>query len=113
MLYQSFQACSDLLQAVQSMARFAGTVGQPWLRPDRGETSLGLNMAAFLDVLADTRITFARPPFGIESVQLGNRSFDVIEEVVHATPFGSLLHFKKPGAPAQPRVLVAAPLSGH
>ena len=115
MLYQSFQACSDLAQAVQTMARFAGTVGAPWLRPgaDRGETEFGLKLAAFFDVLADTKVTFTRPPFGIDSVPVGERRFDVVEEVVHSTPFGSLLHFKKPGAPVMPQVLVCAPLSGH
>jgi poly(3-hydroxybutyrate) depolymerase len=115
MLYQSFQTCSDMLQAVQTAARFAGTVGAPWLRPGagRGADGAGLKMAAWLDLLADSRITFERPPFGIEQVRCGDRDYDVVEEVVHATPFGSLLHFRKAGAPTQPRVLVAAPLSGH
>ena len=27
--------------------------------------------------------------------------------------FGTLLRFAKPGAPAQPRVLIVAPMSGH
>ena len=30
-----------------------------------------------------------------------------------ATPFGSLLHFKKDNAPEQPRMLLVAPMSGH
>jgi poly(3-hydroxybutyrate) depolymerase len=37
----------------------------------------------------------------------------VIEEVVYATPFGSLLHIKKLDAPEQPRMLLVAPMSGH
>ena len=35
------------------------------------------------------------------------------EEVVFATPFGSLLHFKKENSPEQPRMLLVAPMSGH
>ena len=35
------------------------------------------------------------------------------EEAADVTPFGTLLHFKKDVAQAQPRVLVVAPLSGH
>ena len=35
------------------------------------------------------------------------------EEPAARTPFGTLLHFKKDVAVAQPRVLVVAPLSGH
>ncbi len=37
----------------------------------------------------------------------------VHEEEVFATPFGTLLRFAKEGVPAQPRVLLVAPLSGH
>ncbi len=35
------------------------------------------------------------------------------EEAADRTPFGTLLHFKKDIATAQPRVLLIAPLSGH
>jgi poly-beta-hydroxyalkanoate depolymerase len=37
----------------------------------------------------------------------------VSEEAVVATPFGTLLHFRKDVATPQPRMLVVAPLSGH
>jgi len=46
-------------------------------------------------------------------VQVGNREVAVREEPLHATPFGTLLQFKKDSSLAQPRVLVVAPLSGH
>src|SRR5262249_25162603 len=42
-----------------------------------------------------------------------NREVAVTEEPLAATPFGTLLHFKKDAAAPQPRVLVVAPLSGH
>ena len=44
---------------------------------------------------------------------VGNRELAVTEEVAYATPFGSLLHFRKEDAPEQPRVLLVAPMSGH
>ncbi len=44
---------------------------------------------------------------------VGNRECAVTEEITYATPFGSLLHFKKDGGPSQPRVLLVAPMSGH
>ncbi len=44
---------------------------------------------------------------------VGNRELEVTEEVVYATPFGSLLHFKKENSPEQPRMLLVAPMSGH
>ena len=44
---------------------------------------------------------------------VGNQELEVTEEVVYATPFGSLLHFKKENSPEQPRMLLVAPMSGH
>ena len=46
-------------------------------------------------------------------MQVGNRDVPVVEEVVLGLPFGNLLHFRKDMETPQPRVLVAAPLSGH
>jgi polyhydroxyalkanoate depolymerase len=58
-------------------------------------------------------LTFARPAFGISGVRVGNRDVPVIEEPVTATPFGTLLRFRKDIDAPQPKVLVVAPLSGH
>jgi polyhydroxyalkanoate depolymerase len=44
---------------------------------------------------------------------VGNREVAVTEKAADATPFGTLLHFKKDIEQAQPRVLLIAPLSGH
>jgi polyhydroxyalkanoate depolymerase len=63
--------------------------------------------------MARAGLTHARPPYGINSVVVGNREVAVTEEVADATPFGTLLHFKKDTVSAQPRVLLVAPLSGH
>jgi len=66
---------------------------------------------ALVDLL---RLTHQRPAFGIESVTLEGRLLKVREEVAMRTPFGTLLHFRKTGAPSdQPRVLMVAPMSGH
>ena len=46
-------------------------------------------------------------------MRVGNRDVAVREVPLAATPFGTLLHFKKEIDVAQPRVLVVAPLSGH
>ena len=65
---------------------------------------------------AASRVTSSatpRPGFGIASVPVGNREVPVTEEVVLDLPFGRLLHFAKDVDTPQPRMLVAAPLSGH
>ena len=68
-------------------------------------------------LIANTRVTHKRPPFGITSVEIQGRTVPVIEETVAATPFANLLRFRQADAPPNmaplPRVLVAAPLSGH
>jgi poly(3-hydroxybutyrate) depolymerase len=59
------------------------------------------------------RLTHTRPPFGITHVTVGNRDVEVTEEAAARTSFGTLLHFRKNIAAAQPRVLIVAPLSGQ
>jgi polyhydroxyalkanoate depolymerase len=44
---------------------------------------------------------------------VGNREVEVREQAAFATPFGTLLHFRKDMPTVQPRVLMVAPLSGH
>ena len=70
-------------------------------------------LAATLELITRSSLTYARPAYGIKPVTVGNRDYEVTEEVTYATPFGSLLHFKKDGAPPQPQVLLVAPMSGH
>jgi polyhydroxyalkanoate depolymerase len=58
-------------------------------------------------------LTHVRPPFGIASVTVDGRDVAVHEERVSATPFATLLRFRKDLERPQPRVLIVAPLSGH
>ncbi|MEO5694233.1 MAG: polyhydroxyalkanoate depolymerase [Usitatibacter sp.] len=71
------------------------------------------NVAAAFDLM--TRITqdYERRAFGIKSVHCGKKTYEVKETYDLEKPFCRLLHFRKVGAPAQPRVVVFAPLSGH
>ena len=71
------------------------------------------NLTAVYELIARAGLTHTRPPFGIDSSMVGNREVEVHEEAAASTPFGTLLHFKKDIATAQPRVLLVAPLSGH
>ena len=71
------------------------------------------NLNAAYELIARAGLTHARPPFGIDSVMVGNREVAVSEEAADVTPFGTLLHFKKDVDQDQPRVLLIAPLSGH
>jgi polyhydroxyalkanoate depolymerase len=111
-IYESFQAYSDFTTPVRLLADVAtragggsrpGIFGHDWARKS----------LAACELVALAGLRHERPAFGIDSVTVGGREVGVKDEVVYATPFGSLLHFRKALNHRQPRVLLVAPLSGH
>lgn len=111
MMYQAYQAHSDLMRPLRLMARLAapflqspvpGPSQQPWRR-----------LAAACSLLELAEVTHRRPPWAIDTVDVDGESVPVLEESAAATPFATLLRFRKAGASEQPRVLVVAPMSGH
>ncbi len=84
---------------------------QPW--PPVGRLFSDYGLDGILDAFPNLAITPSPLPFGISEVSHGDRIAPVTEEAADATPFASLLHFKKETNAAQPRVLIIAPMSGH
>jgi poly(3-hydroxybutyrate) depolymerase len=112
MLYQAYQAHSDIMVPVRSWATSAlGAIGQPL--SGFTDNAVLRNLTAAYELIARAGLTHHRPPYGIDRVTVGNREVAVREEPARVTPFGTLLHFKKDIDTAQPRVLLVAPLSGH
>ena len=111
MLYQAYQLQTDLGSPLRLMAQHLSAA--LWLQ--RTERSLLRQVSAACDVISRLRLTHTRPAYGIDAVQIGERSVPVIEENLLKLPFGSLLRFRKddPSLPEQPKVLLVAPLSGH
>jgi polyhydroxyalkanoate depolymerase len=110
MLYLAYQLQSDFMTPIRTWANMAaGSGGAPLLFDHPAMR----NLTAVYELIARAGLTHTRPPFGIQSVTVGNREVEVREEAVATTPFGTLLHFKKDIATAQPRILLVAPLSGH
>jgi poly(3-hydroxybutyrate) depolymerase len=111
MLYQMYQAQSDLLAParaaaglwVEMLARVPQWKALPAVRL----------MAASAELFNTAIVTHKRRPFGIASVEMDNRTVAVTERVVAATPFCNLLRFEKDCLTPQPKVLVIAPMSGH
>jgi poly(3-hydroxybutyrate) depolymerase len=112
MMYQAYQAQSDLMWPLRTMAKMSvpmlsdstfGLAGQPTMR----------QAAAACRVLELAEVTHKRPPWRIDQVMVKGEPVPVIEEAVMATPFATLLRFRKEGAPPQPKVLIVAPMSGH
>ncbi len=112
MLYQAYQAHSDIMVPVRALAGMAARTMGTRLNGSARPSALG-NLTAAYELIARAGLTHARPPYGIDSVMVGNREVAVTEEAAEVTPFGTLLHFKKDIDQAQPRVLLIAPLSGH
>ena len=112
MMYQAYQAQSDLMWPLRTLAKMSVPMlqdpgfGLPAQSPSR-------RMAAACKVLELAEVTHKRPPWRIDSVVDKGQTIPVTEEVVFTTPFGTLLRFRKEGAPPQPKVLVVAPMSGH
>jgi poly(3-hydroxybutyrate) depolymerase len=111
MLYQAYQNHMDLTEPWRNGASSA--LKYLSLVPQGMSDRLVTRLSAALELISRSSLTYARPAYGIDSVQVGNRELAVTEEVTYATPFGSLLRFKKEDGPDQPKVLLVAPMSGH
>jgi poly(3-hydroxybutyrate) depolymerase len=113
MMYALYQYQSDLLELQRGatgllsrlMAMAGGLKDSPLLRP----------VGAGCELFTRLRVSHTQPPFGIERVSVHGREVPVTEVQALATPFASLLHFRKDGEPLadrpMPKVLVVAPMS--
>jgi len=112
MLYQAYQAHTDIMIPVRSWAGTAlDAIGQPLA--GIVDNAVLRNLTAAYELIARAGLSHARPAFGIDRTTIGNREVAVREHAALTTPFGTLLHFKKEIDTPQPRVLLVAPLSGH
>ncbi|MGB8363688.1 MAG: polyhydroxyalkanoate depolymerase [Rhizomicrobium sp.] len=112
MIYQLYQARQDWLAPLRVTADVAGALlKEPYAGPF-GNFTVRV-AAAGAELACRTRLTHARPPYHIARVAVGDRDVEVAEETAFATPFGTLLHFRKDANVVQPRVLLVAPMAGH
>jgi poly(3-hydroxybutyrate) depolymerase len=112
MLYQAYQAHSDIMIPVRTWAgRALRALGQPL--SGMADNAVLRSLTAAYDLIARAGLTHERPAFGIDRAVVGNREAAVREEAALTMPFGTLLHFRKDIDAPQPRVLLVAPLSGH
>jgi polyhydroxyalkanoate depolymerase len=111
MLYQAYQNHMDLTEPWRSGA--ASALRYLNLAPQGVSDRLFARLAAALELISRSSLTYTRPAYGIDRIRIGNRELEVREEVAYATPFGSLLRFRKVDAPEQPKLLLVAPMSGH
>src|SRR6185312_555408 len=112
MLYQLYDWQRAALEPWRAFAQAANDL---YGNPDSPLSYLpgSRNMAAAFDLMTRLTQRYERPGFGIDSVACGGKEYAVREVVALDKPFCRLLRFEKVGAPARPKVLLFAPLSGH
>ena len=115
MFYQLYQAQLDFLDPFRVASQGAAAMLRRFSAGTGFETLMPRATAAALDMFSETLTTHQRPDFGITHVAIpGHHTHvHVHEEVVSATPFCDLLHFRKDMENPGPRLLVVAPMSGH
>jgi polyhydroxyalkanoate depolymerase len=111
MIYEIYEAQSDIGNCSRLGANAALSLLK--LLPAGASDKQLRRIAAALELISRAALTYKRPAYGIDMVKVANDDVAVTEEVVHRTPFCSLLHFKKAQPIVQPRVLLVAPMSGH
>ena len=112
MLYAAYQTQADAMYPLREIARWLSARLNE-ARDGSDGSSLVRALVAVWTLLGRAGLSHRRPAFGIASVRLGDRTVVVHEESEDATPFATLLHFRKETRGEQPPVLLVAPLSGH
>jgi len=112
MLYDAYEMQRSLLAGASTLANIgAGWMSNP-VNP-LAYSHMGPIVASALDVFAHASAPRGKPEFGIDRVLVNGKAVAVREEIVLRRPFGQLKHFRKVGAPAGPKLLMVAPMSGH
>jgi poly(3-hydroxybutyrate) depolymerase len=79
-------------------------------------TAFGRSLDAGFEVFERLTRRYGKPEFGISSTDIDGKAVDVVEEVVWTKPFCRLIHFNRSlpeERPADPKILLVAPMSGH
>jgi polyhydroxyalkanoate depolymerase len=111
MIYAAYEAQTAMFDLMRPFASImAANLRLPW----PGVIPYHLRgLAGQLETFVNLRVTGKRPQFALEPVQSGNELIPVTEEPVYSTPFATLLRFRAERRTELPKVLVAAPMSGH
>lgn len=113
MLYESYELQRLALAPMHFFASNALSVLDLPYNPLR-QTPLGRVTAAMLDSVEYSTRRFGKPRFGHMETIIDGEPVPVVEDVVHARVWGKLKRFRRlADRPADPRLLIVAPMSGH
>ena len=111
-LYEMAHAALVPARAASDAAHFI--FRNPW--NPLSNTALGKNISAGAELFERMTRRYGKPTFGLDEVEIDGVVYPVLEDVVWMRPFCNLLRFARPdfpGAEAQPKLLIVAPMSGH
>ena len=74
---------------------------------------MGSVVSSALEVFSHSVMPRSKPKFGFEFVEIDGKHLPVIEQIEARKPFGQLKHFVYEGSANKPKLLIAAPMSGH
>jgi poly(3-hydroxybutyrate) depolymerase len=111
-VYNSYRLSRAWAAPVNS---WAGMVQSFWSHPafPISRTPLGRAVASASELLERATRHYPKPPFGLASTEIEERTVAVREVPVLTTPFCNLIRFERDAVRHDPKVLVVAPLSGH
>jgi poly(3-hydroxybutyrate) depolymerase len=111
LLYSAYHANLALTAPARLGSR--ATLGLLQAAPASLRHPAARHAAAASTLLVGTRLTHTRPDFQRGEPFADADGNPAEQTVVHQTPFAKLIRFHVPGAVDRPKVLLAAPLSGH
>lgn len=112
MIYQAYQAQADMFAPARAFADLMSTaLREPFVSSCVNAYLRGIGGA--FELFARTAPTHDHPGYEIDHIEIGGKPVDVFEEHAFATPFGTLLRFRKDMDVDQPKVLIVAPMAGH
>jgi poly(3-hydroxybutyrate) depolymerase len=113
LLYEAYEMQRSMLAGASAWAG----IGSEWMSHPANPlalTGFGNMMASGLDVFAHAAAPHGKPEFNLPVTTIAGKQVAVVEEIEATKPFGQLIHFTRPDAPAgQPKLLIVAPMSGH
>ena len=112
MLYHLYELQHAMMTPLRLQAELTRTVFQSPFNP-LAFTQLGRTIGASAEMIERVTRRFGKPEFGLHETEIDGKKIDIEEEIIVKKPFASLLHFKRNTKRNDPKVLIAAPMSGH
>ncbi len=117
MLYYLYEMNHAAVAPLRMAASYNRTFWQSPSNPV-ADTPMGRSVVAGLEMFERLTRRYAKPEFGIHSISLDNKIFEVCQKTVFERPFCNLEHFTLKGLPqgqqkTRQKLLLVAPMSGH